>query len=727
MKTEKRHTTTVRTSLSWKNRTLSYWYYSFQESTCVLLSSYLKSYELYKVSLNHFIHSVYTFHKGKYMAILKGISRSQFYLSQCILPSMLIVLFATFFCLSAEAARGGKGGGKPGGGNNTLEITSISPTSGTVNGGTKVTIYGKNFVKGATVTFAELVASGVKVHNGKRMTAISPAATAGSADVIVSNPDGQSATLGSAYTYEGQQPPAAPSTLNATALSFSQINLVWTDNSSNEDGFIIERSLDGSSFVQITTTTSNIQVFSDTGLNAETTYYYRAAAYNSAGNSGYSNISIATTPAPSSVVAFPGAEGFGTQTEGGRNGQVIAVTNLNDSGPGSFRAAVETTGSRIVIFRTGGIIELATPIEIHEPYITIAGQTAPGDGIALKEEGLHIHTHDVIIRSLRIRIGDLGTLTNARDGINISTTSATTDIYNVVIDHSSVAWAIDENIATWESSSNNLDIYDVTIQWSITSEALHDSIHLDEGASSTAPHSMGLLLGRNSENISVHHNLMAHNNSRNPRLDGIMAGEVINNLIYGWGQDAPTRNATSPAIIHVLNNFYHSGIISRQDDIYIDDNTKPGSSFYIEGNLTDDERVSPEPFPSRILNRNSYPIDNFPQFTDSGISMDNTLDVFNLILTNAGAITPVRDAVDTRVINQVLNRTGGIIDSQAEVGGWPSFDQGVPLPDSDQDGMPDSWEYGQGLNPFDSSDNNGIAPSGYTWVEEYINGLIPPP
>ncbi|NOR19666.1 MAG: hypothetical protein GQ538_06215 [Xanthomonadales bacterium] len=644
-----------------------------------------------------------------------------------LLTKVALVAFIALFCVTAEAAKGGNGGGKPGGGSALPEISSISPTSGSVDGGTSVTINGKNFSKQATVTFGGLAVTAVDVRNGKRMNVVTPASPSGVVDVTVNNPDGNSVTLVGGFTYEGQQAPAAPSALNAAAGGSSQINLSWTDNAINEDGFVIERSLDGSSFSQIDSVGSNTQAYSDSGLTTEVTYYYRVAAFNLIGNSSYSNAAQATTPATSPVVAFPGAEGFGTNTAGGRGGQVIEVTNLSDSGAGSFRAAIETAGARIVVFTTGGTIELLTPVEVDEPFLTIAAQTAPGDGIALKGEGLIIHTHDVIVRSLRIRIGDLGTPTNSRDGINISTTGAVTDIYNVVIDHSSVAWAIDENIATWESSSNSLDIYDVTIQWSITSEALHDSIHIDEGASSTAPHSMGLLLGRNSENISVHHNLLAHNNSRNPRLDGIMAGEVINNLIYGWGKDAPTRNAATPAIFHVLNNFYHSGPISRQDEIYIDDDTQSGSSFCVEGNLTDDVRVSPEPFPSRILNRNNYPIDTFPQFTASGISMDPTLDVFNLVLNNAGAITPVRDAVDTRVVTQVTNRTGSIIDSQAEVGGWPVYNPGTALTDSDHDGMPDSWETLQGLDPFDTSDRNNQAPSGYTWIEEYINGLIPMP
>ncbi len=648
-----------------------------------------------------------------------------------LLTRTLLLTFVALFCITAEAAKGGNGngGGKPGGESSPPEITSISPNSGSIDGGTSVTIEGKNFSKQASVTFGGVDVASINVRNGKRMTVVTPASPSGAVDVTINNPDGKSVTSVGGFTYQGQQAqaPAAPTALSANAGSASSISLSWTDNANDEDGFLIERSLDGTNFGQIASVGSNTQGYSDSGRTPETTYHYRVAAYNAVGNSAYSNSAQATTPALSSVVAFPGAEGFGTGTQGGRFGQVIEVTNLNDSGTGSFRAAIETTGPRIVVFTTGGIIELQTPVQVYEPFLTIAAQTAPGDGIALKGEGLYIHTHDIIVRALRIRIGDLGTPTNSRDGINISTTGAATDIYNVVIDHSSVAWAIDENIATWESSSNNLDIYDVTIQWTIISEALHDSIHIDEGSSSTAPHSMGLLLGRNSENISVHHNLMANNQSRNPRLDGIMAGEVINNLIYGWGQDAPTRNASTPAIFHVLNNFYHSGTASRQDDIYIDDNTEEDSSFYIDGNLTDDARVSPDPFPSRILNRNDYPLASIPQFTGSGIDMDPTLDVFALVLNNAGAIAPVRDDVDARVVAQVSTRSGGVIDSQADVGGWPVYDSGIALTDSDHDGMPDSWEDSRGLNPFDSGDRNNLAPSGYTWVEEYINGLIPMP
>ena len=647
------------------------------------------------------------------------------------LPSLwslraLLVLLASTFCISLEAA---KGGGKPGGSASAPEITSISPTSGSSDGGTLVTINGKHFARGASVTFGGIDASGENVRNGKRMTAISPAVASGLVDVTVTNPDGLSGTLVAAFTYEGQPlpEPLPPTALNASAVSAGQINLSWLDNSSDETGFSLERSPDGIAFTPIASLGPDIQFYADSGLQAATQYFYRVRAFNGAGNSAYSNTADASTDAPASVVAFPGAEGFGRYSPGGRGGQLLEVTNLNDDGPGSFRAAVETPGARIVVFRTGGTIELQSPVQVFEPFITIAAQTAPGDGIALKGEGLFIHTHDIIVRGLRIRIGDLGGQTCCRDGINISTSGAQSDIYNVIIDHASVAWAIDENIATWESSSNSFDIYDVTIQWTISAEALHDSIHVDEGNTSPAPHSMGLLLGRDSENISTHHNLLAHNNSRNPRLDGIVAGEVINNLIFDWGQDAPTRNAQSPGVIHVLNNFYHSGANSRQDEIYIDDNTEAGSGFYIAGNLTDDARVSAEPFPSRILNRNNYPIEVVPQFSVSGISMDPAEAVFARVLGNVGAIAPLRDGVDARIVSQVSNRSGSIIDSQTEVGGWPSYDPGTPLQDSDHDGMPDNWEVEQGLDPLDASDGNGIAISGYTQVEEYINSLIPLP
>jgi hypothetical protein len=647
-----------------------------------------------------------------------------------ILTIFVLLLASALFLRPDEAFGARKGGGKPGG-STAPRIDSVSPSSGSIDGGLSVTIHGRKFTSGTEVSFGGVAATGESVRNSKRMTAITPAYTEGAVDVTVTNPDGQSATLTGGFTYEGAQPkplpPTAPSGLSAGTISATQINLGWQDNASDEDGFVIERGLNGGAHVQIATTGSDSGSYSDSGLSPDNTYSYRVAAYNAAGNSGYSNTAEASTPPQSAVVAFPGAEGFGTSTPGGRGGVVVAVDNLNDSGPGSLRAAVESSGARIVVFRTGGTIELQSPIKIRDPYITIAGQTAPGGGILLKGEGLIISSHDIIVRGLRIRIGDLGSPSCCRDGINISTSSATSDIYNVVIDHCSVSWAIDENIATWESSSNNFDLYDVTIQWTISSEALHDSIHIDEGDTSPAPHSMGLLIGRDSERISIHHNLLGMNNSRNPRMDSIVAGEVVNNLIFAWGKDAPTRNAAAPGTVHVLNNFYHSGDTSRPDEIYIDDDTQLGSNFYIDANLTDDARVSTEPFPSRILNRNNYPIENFPQFSGSGISVDSTSNVFDKVLASVGATVPERDAVDIRVVASVQSRSGGVIDSQAEVGGWSTISAGTPLLDSDGDGMPDSWEVSKGLEALDSNDRNGLAPSGYTWIEEYINSLIPIP
>ena len=164
------------------------------------------------------------------------------------------------------------------------------------------------------------------------------------------------------------------------------------------------------------------------------------------------HVSISATAQPV-LPAFPGAEGFGTQTPGGRSGQVIQVTNLNDAGPGSLRAALEASEPRIVVFRVGGTILLQKPIEIKNPYLTLAGQSAPGDGIQLRGEGITIATHDVVIRNIRIRIGDEGVPTNSRDALNISATFTNSDVYNVVIDHCSISWAIDENLSTWASTS----------------------------------------------------------------------------------------------------------------------------------------------------------------------------------------------------------------------------------------------------------------------------------
>jgi len=442
--------------------------------------------------------------------------------------------------------------------------------------------------------------------------------------------------------------------------------------------------------------------------------------------------------------AFPGAEGFGSVTQGGRFGKVILVTNLNDTKdvsspnyPGSLRWAVEHTwpteinnpfnNRRIIIFKTGGTIDLVDKLIVRHPFVTMAGQTAPGDGILLRGDQLTIATHDVIVRGIRVRVGDEGLPTCCRDGINISTTEAESDVYNIIVDHSSVSWAIDENVSLWTSEKKPFKTHDVTIQWNIISEGLQNSIHVDEGAVVTDPHSMGMIVGQNGYNVSIHHNLFANNSGRNPRISGIVNSEIINNVIYGW-KDRAVEISSDKNVVHIQNNYFIPSTDSRKTEISFSKNMNWGSQFYIDGNITLDTQAQKTNIHARIDNPDELKLASALIFKPSSVTISPGDIAYNWVLSYAGAITPTRDNVDLRIVNNVINGTGKIIDSQEQVGGWPDLDQGRYPEDTDNDGIPDNWEQTHGLNMYLATDANNpsfLAPSGYTWLEEYINSLLP--
>lgn len=437
--------------------------------------------------------------------------------------------------------------------------------------------------------------------------------------------------------------------------------------------------------------------------------------------------------------AFPGATGFGSQTEGGRGGYICQVASLADSGANTLRDCIERSGPRIVVFRVSGHIILNSPLIIKNPYITIAGQTAPGEGILLRKEYLIISTHDVIVRNIRVRVGDEAGYTSNRDGINISTSYATSDVYNVIIDRCSVSWGIDENLSTWISSTKPYKVHDITIQWSIISEGLNNSVHVDEGAAPgvTDPHSMAALLGpTGSYNISFHHNLLAHNKGRNPRIDGVKQVEILNNIFYNWG-DVPTEISSAMTTAHIVGNYYKNGTNSSDREIRINDSMHNDSRLYIENNYMDSYKVrSLDSTKTRypltdqhavILQQKSSIIQNFytnnPPFYRSMTPLFASIlittsaqDAYSSVLSTAGAYP--RDSVDKRIVHETINRTGSVIDSQNQVGGWPIYVNSNPPLDSDDDGLPDSWD-GLGRNASD------LASSGYTWIEEYINSTLP--
>lgn len=394
--------------------------------------------------------------------------------------------------------------------------------------------------------------------------------------------------------------------------------------------------------------------------------------------------------------AFPGAEGYGAQTPGGRGGRVLIVGNLNDSGRGSLRAALEAEGPRIVVFRVAGVIDLKTPIRITQPFVTVAGQSAPGGGITLRGHGIVVNTHDVVIRHLRARPGDISG--DEVDGIAIGGASR-----NVVVDHCSVSWSVDENL------SPSGGISDVTVQWSIISEGLNRSVHA-KGA-----HGYGSLV-RASGGVTLHHNLWAHNASRNPRL-GCNYGrppfprfDVRNNVVYNAGGPNVAGDTFEA---NYVANFHKPGADSPAGHPVFSPTEKAALRFHFAENEPANLRWSVRPGITEV----GQPFES-PQVRTTSAER-----AYEEVLAHAGATLPRRDAVDERIVREVREGTGAHIDSQWEVGGWPSIESGRPPRDTDRDGMPDDWELKRGLKPRDAADAALIAPSGYTWIEEYLNEL----
>ena len=443
------------------------------------------------------------------------------------------------------------------------------------------------------------------------------------------------------------------------------------------------------------------------------------------------------------IPAFPGAEGFGSTTPGGRGGRIIEVTNTEDSGKGSFREAVEiANGPRIIVFRTGGRVHLKKGVTIRNPFITIAGQTAPGRGFCLSNAPLIVGTHDVVVRGLRIRPGDdpSGPRPETRDGITISSSYTNQEVYNVVIDHCSISWGIDENISTWQMPGKPT-VHDVTIQWCISSEALYDSIHPD------GPHSMGMLVGTN-QNISIHHNLFAHNNQRNPLISGTSKTEFSNNIVYNW-RSAPldyASNGKGPHLAAATNNQFIPGPATRKIGNGTGRHRKgilihslaDGSKLFLEGNIGPGRESKEQPewdVATSEWVRDSDVAQRYrassPPLGLSGVTVQDVEKNRNSVLENVGAVWPEWDTVDKRIINDVTNRKGGkgnngIIDSQFDVGGWPRYNKGTPVKDNDHDGMADAWENLHGFDSNDPSDAVGD-PDGdvYTNIEEFLNDTNP--
>ena len=435
-------------------------------------------------------------------------------------------------------------------------------------------------------------------------------------------------------------------------------------------------------------------------------------------------------PAAAQTPAFPGAEGCGRYTRGGRGGTVYEVTNLNDSGPGSLRAAIEASEPRTVVFLVSGTIQLKSDLKISNSYLTVAGQTAPGGGICIRDYQVVVRADQVILRYLRFRLGDeTGVETDAIWGRYRK---------NLIVDHCSVSWSVDEAMSFYGNDS-------MTVQWCLVSESLYLSNH------SKGAHGYGGIWG--GRDVAFHHNLLAHHSSRNPRFSGgdTPACENVdfrNNVVYNWGFNSAYGGEGGK--INMVANYFKAGPATksgvRNRIVQIPD---ANGKWYIEKNFVDGfPDVTADnwaggvqgSYGSQVVSRADAPLPFVP------IGPESAAEAYERVLENAGANFPFRDKVDERVIEDVRTGTAtcdgegyeriqgfsdtsvvrGIVDSQKDVGGWPELISLAAPDDSDHDGMPDDWERARGLDPEDAADRNFVDAEGYTMLENYINSLLAP-
>lgn len=455
------------------------------------------------------------------------------------------------------------------------------------------------------------------------------------------------------------------------------------------------------------------------------------------------------------IPSFPGAEGGGMFSFGGRGGKVITVTNLNDRGPGSFREACETGGARIVVFNVAGIIRLKTPIIVRAPYITIAGQTAPGDGVCIAGESFWVNTHDVVVRHMRFRRGEtnVGRRDDAFGGNPVG---------NIMIDHCSCTWGLDENISFYRHMFSpgadykdlKLPTVNVTIQNTISAKALD-----------TYNHAFGSTLG--GENCSFMRNLWASNAGRNPSIGWNGIFNFVNNVTYNWVHRS-VDGGDYTALYNMINNYFKPGPLTPKNTPVGHRILKPESGrsklgyyvfgrVYANGNIMEGyDAITKDNWAGGIQVQEQANTDGYTEnmkwnepFPMPHLTIMPAKDAYKYVLKNAGATIPSRDIVDERIIEEV--ETGkpyyvegldpnsfyqfehrrlpndsykqGIITDISQVGGYPEY-KGTPYVDTDGDGMPDAWEKANGLNPNDPSDAvKDCTGDGYTNIEKYINGI----
>jgi pectate lyase len=440
-------------------------------------------------------------------------------------------------------------------------------------------------------------------------------------------------------------------------------------------------------------------------------------------------------------IAFPGAEGFGKYTTGGRGGKVYIVTNLNDKGAGSFREAAERNEPRTIVFAVSGTIHLESKLSI-KGNATVAGQTAPGDGICLADHSVGLGGDNIIVRYMRFRMGDKYQKGGMIDGNGGDDAFGGSRKKNIIIDHCSMSWSTDEVFSIYGGDSS-------TVQWNMIAEPLNYSYHFEEGDKDYEHHGYGGIWG--GPNLSAHHNLFAHCLSRNPRLNGSRLGakadfvDFCNNVIYDWGHN--NVYGGEGGNYNLINNYYRSGPSTnkavRSRIVNPSRQAKPAIGFgkyYVNGNYVED---APD-----VTKNNWLGIHMGKEATEDDkrnaviekpheavpINLQSAKDAYNAVLAQVGASFR-RDTLDQRIIAEVKSRSGRTIDVQGgyphgtayelTVTAWPSLKSSVAPIDNDHDGMPDDWEKKNGLDPSNANDNTTYSlDKRYTNIEIYINGLI---
>ena len=467
-----------------------------------------------------------------------------------------------------------------------------------------------------------------------------------------------------------------------------------------------------------------------TGLSALSTYYWRIDEVNVAGTATKGEV-WSFTPRR---IAFPGAEGWGRFSHGGRGGRVIHVTNLNDNGPGSLRAAVDAEGPRTIVFDVSGLIKLKSRLIIKNPYCTVAGQTAPGKGICIGDYDFGTQGgSDFIIRYVRVRVGKEAGTSKTLGGMGMASTD------HSIIDHCSISWSQDEAFSSRQAGN-------ITLQRTLISEALHVAGHNNYPAGSS--HGFAASIG--GKVGSFHHNLLAHCEGRNWSLAGGLdpsnrhtgSLDIRNNVVYNW--DGRTTDGGAQ-YVNFVRNYYKPGPATTNGPFtelnpQFEHPAFGPQQYYVEGNVMEDHHGPEGPLPPfegvKPQGTQSAPVTVPEPFFEHYVSTQTAADAYENVLNDVGCNFPMLDDHDTRIINETRNGTftyrgsvtgrPGLPDNQEDVGGWEDYPE-IHRPDdfdTDQDGMPDSWETANGLNPNDPEDRNGVGEGGYTNLENYLNSMV---